>query len=198
MDMSSTTELKTLVRAFNEGRPDASGELFEALYNQLHGIARRHLADEGNAATMSPTVLVHEAFLKFSGGPIGRINDNRHFIHLIARVMRQLMVERARRQKARKRGNRPLMATFAEDRIAGEQGLSADDLLALDHALEALRGRDPAMADVVELRYFVGFTVAEIAQALDVSERTVARHWEAARAWLLVKMGGETKAGISP
>ena len=195
MDTSSTTELKTLVRAFNEGRPDASGELFEALYKELYAIARRHLAGEGNAATMSPTVLVHEAFLKFSGGPIDRINDNRHFIALIARVMRQWMVERARRQQARKRGNRPLMATFAEDRIAGDQGLSADDLLALDHALDALRERDPAMADVVELRYFAGFTVTEIAAALDVSERTVARHWEAARAWLLVKITGGVQTG---
>jgi|SRR6056297_905128 len=195
MDTSSSNQLKTLVRAFNEGRPDASGDLFEALYNELHAIARRHLAGEGNAATMSPTVLVHEAFLKFSGGPIDRINDNRHFIALIARVMRQWMVERARRQQARKRGNRPLMATFAEDRIAGEQGLSADDLLALDHALDALRERDSAMADVVELRYFVGFTVTEIAAALDVSERTVARHWEAARAWLLVKMSGDIQPG---
>ena len=189
MDTSSSNQLKTLVRAFNEGRPDASGDLFEALYNELHAIARRHLAGEGNAATMSPTVLVHEAFLKFSGGPIDRINDNRHFIALIARVMRQWLVERARRQQAAKRGSRPLMATFAEDRIAGDEGLNADELLALDRALDALRERDAAMADVVEFRYFAGFTVAETATALDVSERTVARHWEAARAWLLVKMG---------
>lgn len=190
MASSPPPELKTLVQAFNEGRPDASGELFEALYNELRTIARRHLGGEGFAATVSPTVLVHEAYLKFNGSPIGRINDNRHFIALIARVMRQWMVDRARRQQAAKRGNRPMMATFAEDRIAGDEGLSADELLALDHALDALRERDPAMADVVEFRYFVGFTVVETASALDVSERTVARHWEAARAWLLVRMRG--------
>ena len=188
MPPTPPTDLQTLVRAFNEGRPDASGELFEALYHELRAIARRHLGHEDDAATVSPTVLVHEAFLKFNGSPIGRINDNRHFIALIARVMRQWMVDRARRQLAAKRGNRPVMATFAEDRIAGDEGLNADELLALDHALDALRERDPAMADLVEFRYFAGFTVAETASALDVSERTVARHWEAARAWLLVRM----------
>lgn len=189
MASSPPPELHTLVRAFNEGRPDASGELFEALYQELRTIARRHMGGESDAQTVSPTVLVHEAYLKFNGSPIEHINDNRHFIALIARVMRQWLVERARRRQAAKRGSRPLMATFAEDRIAGDQGLNADELLALDQSLDALRERDPAMADVVELRYFAGFTVTETASALDVSERTVARHWEAARAWLLVKMG---------
>jgi RNA polymerase sigma factor (TIGR02999 family) len=186
--MSSSANYKTLVRAFNDGDPDASGELFEALYQELRGIARRHLGGESDAATVSPTVLVHEAYLKFSGGPIERINDNRHFIALIARVMRQWMVDRARRQQAAKRGNRPLMATFVEDRIASDQGLDADELLALDEALTELRERDPDMANVVEFRYFVGFTIPETASALDVSERTVARLWSAARAWLLVRM----------
>lgn len=188
MDRPTSDDYQTLVRAFNEGAPDASGELFEALYHELRAIARRHLGGEGSAATISPTVLVHEAFLRFTGRPIDRINDNRHFLALIARVMRQWMVDRARRQQAAKRGNRPLMATFAEDRIAQDNALDADELLALDDALTALRERDPAMADVVEFRYFVGFTTAETASALDVSERTVARLWEAARAWLLVRM----------
>lgn len=188
MDRPIDDEHRTLVRAFNEGAPDASGELFEVLYHELRAIARRHLAGEGAAATLSPTVLVHEAFLRFTGRPIDRINDNRHFLALIARVMRQWMVDRARRQQAAKRGNRPLMATFAEDRIASDEGLDAGELLALDDALTALRDLDSSMADVVEFRYFVGFTIPETASALDVSERTVARHWEAARAWLLVRM----------
>lgn len=188
MDRSTTEEYRTLVRAFNDGAPEASGELFEALYHELRAIARRHLAGENPAVTLSPTVLVHEAFLRFNGRSIDHINDNRHFLALIARVMRQWMVDRARKLQAAKRGKRPLMATFAEDRIATDEGLDADELLALDDALSALRERDSAMADVVEFRYFVGFTIPETATALDVSERTVARLFSAARAWLLVHM----------
>ena len=188
------TDLAALVRAFNEGRAGASADLFDALYHELRTIARHQLGREGNAVTLSPTVLVHEAFLKFIGSPIAQIQDNRHFLALIARVMRQWMVDRARQQQAAKRGNRPLMATFSDDCIAGADGLEAEELLTLDHALDALRQRDPAMAEVVEFRYFAGFTVPETAAAMNVSERTVARHWEAARAWLLVKMSAAPPA----
>lgn len=185
----SSHDYLTLIEAFNEGQPEASDLLFSKLYDQLRTIARYHLQREAASATLSPTALVHETYLRFTGRPIAELKDNQHFLSLMARVMRQWMIDRARRLQSQKRGQRPLMSTFAEDRISSDQdGLDPTELLALDQALQDLQTRDESMARIVEFRYFMGFSIDETAQALDMSERSVTRRWQAARAWLLVEM----------
>ncbi|MEM1082324.1 MAG: ECF-type sigma factor [Pseudomonadota bacterium] len=185
----SPAQLERLIQAFNDGQPDASGRLFSELYDQLRVIARYHLQREAGSATLSPTALVHETYLRFTGREIAELKDNQHFLSLMARVMRQWMIDRARRLQSQKRGQRPMMETFVEDRISSDQdGLDPTELLALDRALSALQARDAEMARIVEFRYFMGFSIAETAQAMNVSARSVARRWQAARAWLLVEM----------
>lgn len=186
-DPASRDDLQGLVQAVNDGDADAASELFKALYSQLRVLARARLSS-GPAMTLDPTTLVHEAFLRINGSAPTSLNGSGHFIGIVGRVMRRVVVDHARRRRALKRGADPLMTTLAPDQPAPRAGLSADELLVLDTALQALEARDANMSRVVELKYFAGLSVAEIAEALEMSERSVHRLWQSARAWLLARL----------
>jgi len=181
-----------LLREFNRDPERAGKALFAAVYADLRRMARHQLARESGPVTLNPTALVHEAFVRFSGSPPDQVRDRAHFVRLMARVMRQFLIDHARRRQALKRGMEPLMTTLDEQSVElAQTTLSATDLLALDSALIELDARDPDMARVVELRYFGGFSNDAIASTLEVSVRTVNRHWQAARAWLLTRLDGD-------
>lgn len=186
-DPASQDDLQVLVKAVNDGDADAASRLFNALYSQLRVLARARLSS-GPAMTLNPTSLVHEAFLRIDGSAPASLNSSGHFIAIVGRVMRRVVVEHARRRRALKRGADPLMTTLAPDQPDPRGGLSADDLVALDSALQALEARDENMSRVVELKYFAGLSVGEIAEALELSERSVHRLWQSARAWLLARL----------
>jgi len=133
------------------------------------------------AATLSPTALVNEAWLKLADSPAVADTSPLHFKRIAARAMRQVLVEAARRRTADKRGGGAAVVTF-DDAIGSVT--TADDVLGLDAALEALAKLEPRQALMVESRFFGGLDVAETAQLLDVSEATVLRDWRAAKAWL--------------
>jgi RNA polymerase sigma-70 factor, ECF subfamily len=133
------------------------------------------------AATLSPTALVNEAWLKLADSPAVADTSPLHFKRIAARAMRQVLVEAARRRTADKRGGGAAVVTF-DDAIGSMT--TADDVLGLDAALEALAKLEPRQALMVESRFFGGLDVAETAQLLDVSEATVLRDWRAAKAWL--------------
>ena len=157
-------------------------ELFSAAYEELRRLASLVRRDDRNA-TMSPTTLVNEAFLKLAGAPRFKAHSPLHFKRIAARAMRQVLVEAARRRHADKRGGGAVVfVTF--DESLGSEVTSAGDLLALDAALEALTRLHPRQADMVVLRFFGGFEIVEIAQLLEVSEATVLRDWRAAKACL--------------
>lgn len=156
-------------------------ELFSAAYEELRRLASLVRSDHP-AATLSPTTLVNEAFLKLAAAPRFKVFSPLHFRRIVARAMRQVLVEAARRRNAAKRG-RDLVFVQLDESVAGGVS-SAGDILALDSALDSLERLNPRQAEMVVCRFFGGLDVAETAAALDVSEATVQRDWRAARAWL--------------
>jgi RNA polymerase sigma factor (TIGR02999 family) len=153
------------------------------VYDELRGLARRQLARLRPGETLSPTALVHEAYVRFARRSAPSIVDESHFIALAARAMRNIVIDFIRRKRAQKRDAGPPLAAPDLD-AAAAAGLGAVDLLALDEALTQLQALDPRQAQVVELRFFAGLEVEEIARATGVSERTVKRDWQRARVFL--------------
>lgn len=162
--------------------------LFSVAYEELRRLAAS-VGQQDAGATLSPTGLVHEAWLKLAGTPEVAEAPPLHFRRIAARAMRQVLVDAARRRRADKRGGGLAPVTF--DEALGAPEAAPGDLLALDDALEALAALHPRQADVVEARYFGGFEVAEVAAMLEVSEATVLRDWRAARAWLARELRGD-------
>lgn len=129
---------------------------------------------------------MHEAWLKLAGSEAKRWNDCSHFFRAASEAMRMILIDRARRKAARKHGGGFERAAFEDSQI--ELAAPADEVLAVHEALDALNAEDPLAAEVVKLRYFVGFTIPEIAEALGISPRSADRHWSFARAWLRKKI----------
>jgi RNA polymerase sigma factor (TIGR02999 family) len=155
--------------------------LFSATYEELRRLAATVRRGDQNA-TLSPTTLVNEAWLKLGGSRPVTVMSELHFKRLAARAMRQVLVEAARRRNALRRGGDSLVVTFDDGLDRTDAG--ADELLALDQALSDLARIQPRQAMMVETRFFAGLDVAETARLLQVSEATVLRDWRAARAWL--------------
>jgi RNA polymerase sigma factor (TIGR02999 family) len=156
-------------------------QVFSLAYEELRRLAASVRRDDP-AATLTPTDLVNEAWLKLRNSPRLAQTSRLHFKRVAARAMRQVLIEAARRRKAGKRGGGVAMVTF-DEAIDGAAD-SAEDLLALDDALEELARLHPRQATLVESRFFGGLEMIEIAELLQVSEATVLRDWRAARAWL--------------
>lgn len=163
------------------GRREALDALFSLAYEELRRLAARVRQSDGHA-TLNPTALVNEAWFKLASSPPGGELSRLHFKRVAARAMRQVLVDAARRRNADKRGAGSVPITFDEELQQAASG--AEELLALDAALEELARMSPRQAAVVEARYFAGLEVRECAELLEVSEATVLRDWRVARAWL--------------
>ncbi len=159
----------------------ALDHLFSATYEELRRLASA-VRRRDPSATLSPTALVNEAWLKLAHTPGLAVSSRLHFKRIAARAMRQVLIEAARRRKAGKRGGGEALVTFDES-LEGAAG-GADELLALNAALDELARLEPRQALMVESRFFGGLEVPEIAELLNVSDATVLRDWRAARAWL--------------
>ena len=166
--------------------PAAAERLFTSLYNELHKLARRELARRGSNITLGATTLLHEAYLDMSGRE-SVFPDRARFMAYAARAMRGLIIDYARRRYAQKRGGlfelTSLQTTIA-DRLT-----DANELQRISDALDELAAVDPALAQVVDLKFFCGFSFAEIGAMRGVSERTVQRSWEKARLYLYKAIG---------
>lgn len=165
----------------------ALGDTFSLAYEELRRIAASVRRDDPRA-TLSPTALVNEAFLKLSGSLALTPESELHFKRIVARVMRQVLIEAARRRSAEKRGSQFEFVTFDED--IGARLSAPDDLVLLDGALDSLAEMSPRQAQLVEYRFFGGFEFPEIALLLDTSLSTVMRDWRSARAWLATRLRG--------
>ena len=180
--MGEVTEL--LIRARNDNQ--ALGRVFALLYDELRRLARSSTG--GAEKTLTPTVLIHEAYLRLLGNAQLALNDRRHFLACAARAMRVVCVDHVRHATALKRGGpgHDLPLEMAE--LVPTAAQSGEELLILDAALNRLDEVDSRQREVVELRYFGGLEFAEIARLLDCSERTAKREWERARAFLYAQM----------
>lgn len=157
-------------------------ELFSAAYEELRRLASSVRRDDPGA-TLSPTALVNEAWIKLAASPGLAPVSRLHFKRIAARAMRQVLIEAARRRHAGKRGGKEAAVVTFDEELAGASG-SADELLALDAALEDLSRVSPRQAQLVESRFFGGLDMTETAELLGVSQSTAERDWRAARAWL--------------
>lgn len=180
--VQAPNELTDLLNAARSGDQDASRQVYELVYAELKRAARAALRRGTAANTLTPTVLVHEVFLRFSGRAAAPVRDRGHFYALAARAMRQIVVDQARRRGAEKRGGGLQVADF-EQALSFEAADSAS-ALALDVALTSLEARDPDLAGLVESRFFAGLTFQEIAELSGRSERSLRRDWELARSYL--------------
>lgn len=175
----TATETTALLHAVRDGDARAADALLPHVYVELRRLAQARIAAEPGAVTVSATGLVHEAYLKLVGG--GAWEDRAHFTAVAARAMRQILTDRARARQAAKRGGGAQPITL-QDTLVGEA--VPERVLAVDEALETLAARDADLARIVEMRFFGGLTVAEIAEATGVSRRTVTRDWARAKAFL--------------
>jgi len=167
--------------------PRTLDELFSATYEELRRLAAAVRRDDPSA-TLSPTALVNEAWLKLSRTPPAGITSKVHFKRIAARAMRQILVDAARRKRALRHGGEALFVTF-DDGIE-QTSAEAQELIALDEALHELSRINPRQAAMVEARFFGGLDVAETAELLGVSEATILRDWRAAKAWLSMELKG--------
>jgi len=180
------SDITRILERTEQGDPKAAQELLPLVYEELRRMATHRLAGERNNHTLQPTALVHEAWMKISGDDARVWNGRQHFFAAAAEAMRRILVDRARRRLAAKRG-------------AGEAHLDADDLeipapapadqlLAVNEALEKFSTVDARKAELVKLRYFVGMTYEEAAEAVGIAVPTAKEWWAYARAWLRVEM----------
>lgn len=178
------SDLTQLLSAIEAGDPLAAERLLPLVYRELHGLAARELSAERAGHTLSATALVHEAWLRMAGSD-GRNLPSRsrqHFFGAAARAMRQVLIDHARRKQADKRGAGRRAVPLEENHAAAPE--RSAELLALDEALTRLERDRPELARLVELRYFVGFSMVEAAESLEVPLRTAERNWTYAKAWL--------------
>jgi len=168
----------------DEQTPPA-GDALVPLYRELRELAERYLAQARPGRTLQPTAVVHEAWLRLADNPALQWNSRTHFFAISAKAMRAVLVDAARRAGAQKRGGGRERVTLSG--VEGETGPDLD-VLTLSEALDELAELDRRQADVVELRFFAGLGIEEIAEQLEVSERTVKNDWRMAKAWLRCKL----------
>lgn len=180
--MSAAKSVTQLLAEWGSGNEAARDELLPLVYDELRRLARDYLRRERPDHTLQPTALVHEAYLRLAGQGAVNWQGRAHFFGIAARLMRQILINHAEGRQAAKRGGAAQrLSLSAADQLAPE---SAVDLVALDEALKALETLDARQSRIVELRFFGGLTVEEIAEVLRVSPATIKREWSSARAWL--------------
>ena len=185
MDTASRNDITGWLQAWSRGDETALDRLTPVVYAELRQRARRLMGRERAGHSLQPTALIHEAYLRLVGSAPVDWRDRGHFYALSARLMRQILVDHARSRGRRKRGAGAMPITFDETVIGPRE---IPDLVRLDDALHALAETDARKSRVIELRFFGGFSVDEVAAVLEVSPQTVLRDWRLAKAWLQREM----------
>ena len=189
--MSGSGEVTALLSAWRGGDQDAFEKLIPIVYADLRRIAARYMRSENEGHTLQATALVHEAYLRLTGERERTWENRAHFFGVAAQIMRNLLVDHARRALTARRGGGALAVQL--DAGAELTGVAPEDLLAVDGALRRLAAVDPRASRIVELRYFVGLTIEEIAEVIDSSVRTVNREWATAKTWLRAELRGRNR-----
>jgi RNA polymerase sigma factor (TIGR02999 family) len=186
MSPASDSRASVALQAAQAGDRQAAADLLPLVYVELHQLARARLARQAPGQTLTPTALVHEAYVRVAGDSAVTWEGRRHFFFAAARAMRDILVEQARRKAGIKHGGGRRREELDEACAILEP--PADDVLAVHEALAELEAHDPLKAQIVLLRYFTGLTMEETAAILGVSGRTLDRHWRFIRAWLMKRL----------
>ena len=177
-----------LLIGWSQGEAGALDRLMPLVYEEMLRVARRNLALEGREHTLQSAALVNETYLRLVDQRRVQWRNRTHFFAISARMMRRILVDHARHRHAEKRGG--LQTVLAIDPCIGIRDERAIDVVALDEALSALSALAPQQAQVIELRFFGGLTIQEVAEALNISTATVTRDWVTAKAWLFDRLNG--------
>lgn len=188
--VESPRDVGPLLERWRGGDRQAAGELMQLCYAELHRIAGAYFLRERADHTLQATAVVHEAYLAILGQEGARWHSRAHFIGFMARVMRRVLIEHARRRHSLRRGGRARKLTLAESSLLATA--VPPDVVALDDALRDLGALDQRKAELVELRFFGGLTLDESAEVLGISRATAVREWRRARAWLYRALTLET------
>jgi RNA polymerase sigma factor (TIGR02999 family) len=176
------TDVTRVLNSIGQGDPQAAGQLLPLVYDELRKLAAFKMANEVPGQTLQPTALVHEAWLRVTGGEEQAWDGRAHFFGAAAEAMRRILIENARRKRALRHGAGQARVDSAEIDIAAPA--SDEQMLAINEALDDLAALDKDKAELVKLRYFAGMTIEEAASVLQISEATAKRWWVYARAWL--------------
>jgi RNA polymerase sigma factor (TIGR02999 family) len=190
-------EVTRILSAVEQGDPHAAEQLLPLVYDELRQLAAAKLAQERPGQTLQATALVHEAYLRLVGGerpgsPPPSWDSRGHFFAAAAEAMRRILIDAARRKRRAKHGGDRRRLDLDALALPGDD--RADELLALDDALDELDRREPVKAEVVKLRYFAGLSLEAVAACLNISPATAKRHWAVARAWLFDALAGDGDA----
>ena len=185
-DGSRVHDVTGLLLSWSQGNAEALDRLVPLVYDELRGVARRHLQRERPGHALQATALVHEVYLRLVDVDRLPLKNRTHFFAVAAKLMRQILVDHARLQRADKRGGGVTMLSL--DEVSPAAQATSVDVLALDEALDALSSLDDRQCRVVELRFFAGLNIDEAADALEISPATVEREWALAKAWLFRRL----------
>ncbi|HVU89184.1 MAG TPA: sigma-70 family RNA polymerase sigma factor [Pirellulales bacterium] len=191
MTGSSSPDATRMVNALAAGDPHVAEQLMPLVYDEFRRLADDYLRQETRAITLQPTALVHEAYLKLIDQTRVNWQGRTHFFAVGAQAMRRILVDHARARHRTKRGGGWQRVTLDEQLLLSPQRDA--DLLAVDEAIDKLAKQDPRQARIVELRFFGGLSVEEVAEVLGVSKRTVENEWKIIRAWLRRELAEEEK-----
>jgi RNA polymerase sigma factor (TIGR02999 family) len=183
------SDVTQLLNAIAPGDPKAADQLLPLVYKELRKLAAAKMAQEKPGQTLQPTALVHEAWLRLGGSDAPSFQNRAHFFGAAAEAMRRILIERARRRIAAKRGSGAVRVELDEIEIPSPAS-DDDHLLAVNEALEKFAAFDPRKAELVKLRYFVGMSFGEASAALGIAVPTARQWWAYARAWLTVELRG--------
>ena len=186
MAESPKKNVKDILLASQHGDQDAAARLLPLVYDELRKLAQTRMARLPPGETMQPTALVHEAYLRLVGKSDLHVENQRHFFFVAARAMRDILVERARSKAGLKHGGNRQRVELHDAVDAG--AAVPEEVLAVHEALAELEKEDPLKAQIVNLRYFTGMSIAETTQVLGISERTLHRHWRFIKAWLKTRL----------
>ncbi|MBL6766197.1 MAG: sigma-70 family RNA polymerase sigma factor [Verrucomicrobiae bacterium] len=188
-------DVTLLMQAAAAGDARAGAELLPLIYDELRRLAAHKMAGEAAGHTLQPTALVHEAWLRIAGDSPVQFENRAHFFGAAAEAMRRILIDRARRRLAAKRGGAAVPAALDAIEVPAAD-MDDDRLLAVNEALEKLAALDPRKAELVKMRYFIGMSFAEAAEALGIAVPTAKQWWTYARAWLTVELRSEV--GLEP
>jgi RNA polymerase sigma factor (TIGR02999 family) len=189
------SDVTRILAAIECGDVRAVDELFPLVYQELRQLAAQRMSKERPGQTLQATGLVHEAYLRLVGGAEQDWSSSKHFFSAAAEAMRRILVENARRKQSMKHGGGRKRVALEKAALITDNDTAADELIALDEAIERLSEKDKVKADLVKLRYFAGLTTEQTAEILEISRATAVRYWTYARAWLFDKI---RKAGEGP
>ncbi len=176
------SDVTRILESIEHGDPKAADKLLPLVYEELRKLAASKMANEAPNQTLQPTALVHEAWLRLVGNDNPQFANRAHFFSAAAEAMRRILIDKARRKRARRHGGDQQRVDLADVEVAAPG--DDDQLLAVNDALDKLAAQNQLEAELVKLRYFVGMTLEEAAEVLGISARTADNYWAHARAWL--------------